>query len=174
MIFNLLIVPYHAVKFGKIFSRQACVILGQNSVKMSYLAQNRISCEVLFKRNLPIYCGLSCCEVKKISLEQILREACINLEHNWDKITHLAPPNFFLEIPFKLFYLFIMLYHAANFRNNWNNFQKSWHKRLHNYGPRLCQNYPCGQEQDFLGKLTELIFLFLFCPFMWQGLKWNL
>ena len=44
---------------------------------------------------------------------------------------------------------------------------------MHNYGPRLCQNCPCGEKQDFLGKLTELIFLFLFCPFMWQGLKWN-
>ena len=118
MIFNLLIVPYHAVKFGKVFSRQTCVILGQNSVKMSYLAQNRIFCDILFKWNLPIYGGLSCCKFKKISLEQILRETCINFEHNWDKITHLAQKKNFLEIPFKLFYLFIMLYHAANFRNN--------------------------------------------------------
>ena len=171
MIFNLLIATYHAVKFGKNLSRQACVILGQNSVKMSYLAQNRIFCDILFKWNLPIYCGLSCWKVKKISLEQILREACINLEHNWDKITHLAQKINFLEITFKLFYLFIMLYHAANFRNNLQ--QKSWHKRLHDYGPRLCQNCPCGKKQDFLGKLTELIFLFLFCPFMSQGWKWN-
>ena len=118
IIFNLRIVPYHAAKFGKNFSRQACVILGQNSVKMFYLAQNRIFCDILFKRNLPIYCGLSRCKIKKISLEQILREACINLEHNWDKITHLAQKKNFLEIPFKLLYLFIMLYHAANFRNN--------------------------------------------------------
>lgn len=51
-----------------------------------------------------------CCKVWKISLEQILREACINVEHSWDNITHLAQKKNFWEIPFKLLYLFIMLY----------------------------------------------------------------
>ena len=54
---------YHAVKFAKNpssrFREEACVNLGNNPVKMSYLAQNRIFCDILFKLTLPTYCGLA-------------------------------------------------------------------------------------------------------------------